>query len=370
MSLVKLARVLGVVALAGCATGGQTANTGAGGQGEVTPGQGASRIDSPWPVKTRSHVDLWLHGFAMVQDDTTRIPYFRRGYRDQMVVRKNSAGITTLLDTNRDKLRARFAINRDLVNAQFIVFQFNGWDEMLQFINVFIEAEGDPRRGNSQQTAQAIAFLAQNFPTGQDRDWLKLFAQSLQDENNKFYRAYWTQQQRERASVIAAVDSVWERGLRPRLSRFLNNTQQTRGDIFLSLPLDGEGRSINGGKTMNIITVTFPDTPAAAIEAMYVVAHEAIGPLAGQAVADNTTPSEKRSGAFERLSSASLVRGGLILLAKTAPEHADGYARYYLRAANLPAGGDPQAALAAAFPLPEAIRDAISRQLDVVLGGI
>jgi hypothetical protein len=195
-----------------------------------------------------------------------------------------------------------------------------------------------------------------------------MFSQSLQDENNKFYRAYWTQQQRDRSAVIAAVDSVWERGLRPKLARFLNNTQQVRGDLYLSLPLDGEGRSLNGGKTMNIITVTFPDTPAAAVEALYVVAHEAIGPLAGQAVSDNTTPSEKRSGAFERLSSASLVRGGLILLAKSAPEYADGYARYYLRSANLPVGNDPQAALAAAFPLPEAIRDAISRQLDVVLG--
>lgn len=370
MNLIKFGRILAVAALAGCASGGQTANTGGDASSDVTPGQGASRIDSPWPVKTRSHIDLWLHGFAMVQEDTTRIPYFRRGYRDAMVVRKNSANVTTLLDTNRDKLRARFAVNRDLVNAQFIVFQFSSWDEMLQYINVFIEAEGDPRRGNSPQTQQAIAFLARNFPTGLDRDWLKLFSQSLQDENNKFYRTYWTQQQRERSAVIAAVDSVWERGLRPKLSRYLNNTQQARGDLFLSLPLNGEGRSIHGGKTMNIITVTFPDTPAAAVEAMYVVAHEAIGAVAGQAVNDNTTPSEKRSGAFDRLSSASLVRGGLILLTKSAPEYADGYARYYLRSANLPVGNDPQAALAAAFPLPDAIRDAISRQLDVVLGGI
>ena len=369
MSILRAGRILAVLALAGCASGGGgAANEGA--TGDVTPGQGSSRIDSPWPVKTRSHVDLWLHGFAMVQEDTTRIPFFRRGYRDQMVVQKNRSNITTLLDTNRDKLRARFAINRDLVNAQFLVYQFASWDEMLQFITLFVEAEGDPRRGTTQQTQAAIAYLAQAFPTGADRDWVKLFSQSLQDENNKFYRAYWTQQQRDRAAVIAAVDSIWERGLRPKLSRFFNNTQQARGDLYLSLPLDGEGRSVNGGKTQNFITVSFPDTPATAVEALYVVAHEAVGPVAGQAVADNTTPSEKRSGIFERLSSASLVRGGLMILLKSAPEYADGYARYYLRSANLPVGSDPQASLAAAFPLPEAIRDAISRQLDVVLGGI
>jgi len=370
MRVSKIALVALVATIAGCASGGQTANTGAASDGSTTPGQGASRIDSPWPVKTRSHIDLWLHGFAMIQDDTTRIPYFRRGYRDGMVVQKNRANVTTLLDRNRDTLRARFAINRELVNAQFLVFQFSSWDEMLQFINLFIEAEGDPRRGNTPQTQQAIAYLASAFPTAGDRNWVKLFSQSLQDENNKWYRAYWTQQQRDRASVIAAVDSVWERGLRPKIARFLNNTQQARGDVFLSLPLNGEGRSVNGGKTANIITVTFPERPADAVKALYVIAHEAVGPVAGQVVADNTTPSEKRGGVFERLSSASLVRGGLMLLIKSAPEYADGYARYYLRSANLPTSSNPQAALAAAFPLPETIRDAISRQLDVVAGGI
>ena len=33
-------------------------------------------------------------------------------------------------------------------------------------------------------------------------------------------------------------------------------------------------------------------------------------------------------------------------------------------------GGDAKAALATAFPLPQNLRDAIARQMDVVLGGI
>jgi hypothetical protein len=48
--------------------------------------------------------------------------------------------------------------------------------------------------------------------------------------------------------------------------------------------------------------------------------------------------------------------------------------RHYLRAANAaaPAAGGAalEQAFAHAFPLPQAIADAISRQLDVVLGGI
>jgi hypothetical protein len=60
-----------------------------------------------------------------------------------------------------------------------------------------------------------------------------------------------------------------------------------------------------------------------------------------------------------------------MLLQRAAPELADGYASYYLRSARVAfTSGDALAALATAFPLPDAIRDAIQRQIDVVLGGI
>jgi hypothetical protein len=89
------------------------------------------------------------------------------------------------------------------------------------------------------------------------------------------------------------------------------------------------------------------------------------------AIDDNTSPAEKRSGVGDRYSSNALVRGGAMLMQRVAPELADGYARYYLREARaVPPKGDAMAALAATFPLPDAIRDAIQRQIDVVLGGI
>ncbi len=89
------------------------------------------------------------------------------------------------------------------------------------------------------------------------------------------------------------------------------------------------------------------------------------------AIEDNLSPAEKRAGTADRYASASLVRGGAMLLQRMAPELAEGYARYYLRTARVPVSrGDPMAALATAFPLPDSIRDAIQRQIDIVLGGI
>jgi len=98
--------------------------------------------------------------------------------------------------------------------------------------------------------------------------------------------------------------------------------------------------------------------------------HELMFAAANTAVTDNITPTEQRDGAGDRYVSSAAVRGGLMLLQKAIPSLADGYARYYLRSANRQPGTNPQTTLATVFPLPETIRTALTRQLDVVLGGI
>lgn len=356
-----------VLALSACA--GATSG-GGGGAPIPSAGNQISPAGTRWPLKTREHVDLWLHGYAMLQRDSTLVPFFRRGYKDQMTVLKNRANVVTQLDANRDKLSARILSNPSLVNAQFVPLAFNSWEEMQEAVSLFLQAEGDPQRASTREAAAAIASLAAYFQSGPDRDWLRLFMQSLTDERARFYRSYWTEQQRERANVVTVVDSIWQKIYRPKMQPFLNNSSQANGELLLSLPLDGEGRSQSSGKIQNTITVTFPDTPAQAADAIYVFAHEAVGSIANRSVSDNITPTEQRNGLGDRYTSSAAVRGGAMLLQRVAPELAAGYARYYLQSARRTIGADPMASLAAAFPLPETIRDAIGRQLDVVLGGI
>ena len=365
-------RAFGMVAAAGILTA--CASVGGGGGGTATndgaAGQNVGSPDAVWPIKTREHVDLWLHGFALLQEDTTFVPFFKRGYGTNMIVLKNRANVVTQLDANRDRLRARLALNPQLVNAQFVPLTFASWAGLSQAVDLFTRAQGDPRAASSQEQANAIAFLAAYFQTGADRDWLRLFVQSLNDESSKFYHSYWVQQQRERSNVLELVDTVWQRTYRPRIQRFLNNTQQARGEILLSLPLDGEGRSLSSGKQANILTVSFPDRPNDAVEAIYVIAHEAVGGIASVAVSDNITPEQRRSGLAERYQSSAAVRAGALLIQRTSPEILDGYMRYYLRSVNRPVGGNIQATFLSTFALPDTIRDALVRQLDVVLGGI
>lgn len=348
----------------GCATGLGPGSAG----GAVNGAAGAPAAG--WSVTTHEHIDLWLHGFALLTGDTARVPLFRRGYRQFIRDLRTRRGAFTQLDANAEKLSARFRVNPALVNGEFLPFYFSSFQQLQQITELFLQSDGDPRSASDPGVQQLFAVLAATFPSPADRDWLRLFVQSLADENDRFYQNYWNSEQTARAAIRQAVDSVWRHFL-PRLQRFLNNTQQLSGEVILSLPLGGEGRTVPLSKQQNEVAVGFPETPGSALEALYVFAHETVNAITATAITDNVTPAEQRSGAVGRYSANASVRGGALLVQRAMPELAAGYMRYYLRIAGLAVPpGDPSSAFLEAFPIPDAIRDAIARQLDVVLGGI
>lgn len=323
-----------------------------------------------WNVRTREHVDLWLHSYALLQADTARVPFFRRGYRDRLLTERRNRGITTALDVNRERLVTRLAANPALVNGQFLPMYFASLADLQRVVDLTIQAQGDPRRVNDPQLAQYVNIVSSSFPTAADRDWLRTFMQSVTDEHRVFYRDYWASQQAGRAGALAAVNSLWSR-YEPAFRRYLANTQQTRGEVLLSLPLNGEGRTTQVGANYQLVAVNFPETAAAAAEALYTFAHETMLATSTTAVTDHTTPAEQRSGAGAAYTSNAAVRGGRLLLDRVAPDLSAGYMRYYLVSVGQSApSGDPAAAFERAFPLPATILNAITAQLDVVLGGI
>lgn len=349
---------------AACATGFGTTP---GGGTDVGPG---ASPEAGWSIATHEYIDLWLHGYAMLTADTERVPLFARGYRQYIRDLRTKRGVYTELDANADKLSARFRVNPALVNGQFVPFYFSSFQQIQQVTDLFIRADGDPRAASDPATRQLIAVLAAAFPSAADRDWLRLFVQCLADENTRFYQSYWSSEQTARSGTRETVDSIWRKN-HVRLQRFLNNTQQPSGEIILSLPLGGEGRTVALSKQQSEVAVGFPASPATAVEALYVFAHEMVNAVTAAAITDNITPAEQRAGAAGRYTANANVRGGALLLQRAAPELAPGYMRYYLRTAGLtPPAGDPASEFASSFPIPDAIRDAIARQLDVVLGGI
>ena len=328
-------------------------------------------VQTTWPVRTSEHVDLWLHSVALISQDTTLVPYFRRGYRDRIMAVRRQRGASSLLDGNRERLLARIAVQPSLANsAQFLPLYFQSWEQMRQVIDLFVREGGNPSAATDPSVRGYFGVLGQVFQTAPDREWLKLFAESTDDESRKFYHEYWTTAARAHAPAVAHVDSLWQLQWRPALQRFLNNTQQQNGELYLSMPLGGEGRTVQIAKAENAIAGPMPESSAEAEVVLYVMAHEATGAIAAAAIADNTTPADRRGGLTSRFEQSAAVRAGALLLEKTVPGALAGYMRFYLKEAGRTAPNDPRAAFVAAFGIPEAMRDAISRQLDVVLGGI
>ncbi|MEA3245575.1 MAG: hypothetical protein U9Q74_05410 [Gemmatimonadota bacterium] len=350
----------GIRALATLALAAAAAATGAGRAGAQ---------DRGWPVKTREHVDLWLHGFAFVAPDSSPVPLYRAGYREAMIVARNAASAVTDLDANADLLRAAIKGRPSLLGAQFLALEFGTWADLEGALDAFVRADGDPRRapGNA---AEVVARLGTVFRSGEDRDFARRYLASLRSERDRFHHQWWIAETRRRDAALVAVDSLWRNRFRPALQPFLSHTQQRDGEIILSTVLEAEGRTVHGGKSGNTIVVGFPETRDRAADAIYCLLHELVGPVTAAAVADNVTPAQVRSGQADRYQSLALVRGGALLAARLGADVASGYLRFYLRATGHQVEGDVAAAFAAAFPLPDAILASIERQVAVAFSGI
>lgn len=345
---------------------------------ETTAEPLAVRPDLTWRISTRYQVDLWLHGYALLQQDTTLIPYFKPGYRDSLVAFKKRGNITTLLDTDHDSLRAELNSDARLVGGQFLGLYFRSWETTQKAIDQYLKSsatEESARRMNTRQmidpdSRAVFGIIEASYSTPAERQWLRKFTAAMQDENAKYYANWWRAQQTQRAAVFAAVDSLWAQTYFAKFRKFLTKSGQSRGEILLSLPLDGEGRTLGEPGRGPTITVTFPDSVSHAVDAMYVLAHEAVSPVSNAAVNDNTTPAEKKEGVADRYTSPAAVRGGLQLLQKIAPELAIGYARYYLDAAHISyTPGAEVAAIEKAFPLRQTIADQLTSQLNSDVSG-
>jgi hypothetical protein len=338
---------------------------------------------TPWPVKTRYVVDLWLHGYAMLVADTSRTPLFRRDYRDAMIVAKNSRNVLTSLDQNAELLQHGLRVNPRLLDGARLALREGSWEEMGNDIAAFLTNGDDSSKGGkrskpsvlttwkrtpraSEETTDMMTALGAIYRTDADREWLKVFALSLTDEHSKFYEMYWREQQRALRPSLAAVDSAFSQRYLKQLRGYLRGEQLQTGEIVLSLPLDGAGQSILTGQ--HSIAIGFPSTADSSLDAVYELAHEVVGPVAEQAVRERISPAEFRAGAAAQYMAPAKVRGGAMLLQRAIPELVPGYERYYLALARVSApGADVDSAFVRAFPLRQAIIDGMDRALDDVL---
>ena len=332
-------------------------------------------------MKTRYVVDLWLHGLAMLSTDSSRTPPFQLGYRDAMIVEKNSRNIITQLDQNREMLQHGLRVNPRLMDGARLALREGSWEEMGNDIAAFLTGREDSASGKkrpsvlttwkraprpTEETSEMSVALGAIYRTDADREWLKVFALSLTDEHSKFYELYWRERQHELRPALAAVDSQFSQRYLKQFRSYLRGVQLPTGEIVLSLPLGGDGRNILQGQ--HSVAIGFPTRADSSLDAVYEFAHEVVAPVAEQAVRERIAPQEFRAGLGAQLESPAKVRGGAMLLQRAIPELLSGYERHYLAEARIPTtGGDIDSVFVRAFPLRQSIIDGMDQRLDEVL---
>lgn len=342
----------------------------AGPQPAAAPPSAAGR-GVPWPVKQREHVDLWLHAFALITEDTSTVPLFARGYRDHVTVVKNSRNIYTGLDSVRQVLASTLTSRPELQGAQFIALYFGSWEEMRQAFEYFFIATAETPRTQSEAVRPIVEFMRSNFPRAEDRAFARTLITGVEAERAAFHHAWWLEEQRAASAVFARADSLWQSTWRPAIQRYLNHTQQQSGDLILARTLGGEGRAVPAGKSEHQYAVAWPRTTDSVEVVLFTFVHEAASAVANVAINDNLTPVQQREGVGARLASAGLVRGGAILLERVDPALAERYARYYLSQMGRPVPRTGAlAALATALPMPDEMIASMRRQVEAAFGGI
>lgn len=341
--------------------------------GQERGGAAVVRPNGPWPIKTREHVDLWLHGYALVTADTSQVPLFRRGYRDSLIVVRNVAQVTSRLDTSLMALQQTLAATPPLVNGQFYALHFTNFGTLRVSLQQLTQSKGDVRAIRDRDQQQLVALAANYFGTQPMRDFAELLSVGLESESQRFFHANWLEVQRSRAPVLARADSLWRTVWFPRLAGFLRGTGQRNGEIIVSAVVEGEGRTITSNPTAGpSMVVTLPPSVDRTAEVLYGIVHEAVGTFAATAVTENITPRQKSAGMGDRLQTAAVLRAGAMLLQRTLPAEVEGYAWFYLRVMGRPQPGSGTAlsALEAAQKLPQEMLDTMNKQLDLYLGGL
>jgi len=362
---------------AGCAPKGPVvveATPARSGVSGTAPAPGKATTAEPaaatWRTYGREHVDLWLHGFALLQNDSSLVPYFDLPYAARLRALRSARGVVTSLDMNHASLAATLRERPSLVSAQFLPLYFETWDELRQGFDRFLRANGEARSASTAEEARVIAIFAASFPAATDREWARRFVQALDDERTKFHHGWWAGEARQREAGRSAFETAWRETYRAPFERFLRNAGYRSGEIVFALPLGGEGRTLTPSTGATVIAIAYPGAPDSVPVAMAAFAHEVAGLVTNGVVRDQTSEADRRSGVADRYTTLAAVRGGALLLARVAPHLVSAYQRYYVRLSGARPTDPVETAFERTFAIPDSLRDAITRQLDMILGGI
>lgn len=345
----------------------------ASGPAPVGPAAALPAGEVRWNVTTRPAMDLWYHGLATIdfRGTAASLPIHAPGYADRMAAAKQAAGVhPTPLDRRAEEFRALFEAGARYSALHFLPLQFPSGEAFFSAMRSWLQVGGDASRVSDPNLAQAVAFIAQQFPTEAERRALAGWIEVLTEEDRLFYSPHRQQQSAQHASVVAAAQAQWE-SLAPQLRPVLDYLLLNQGELILSPPIGPEGRTLELDRRLNRVAVLMPD-PERPADAVWVALHELMYPFVNGVLSDQLSPAQLRQADQPLLARRAAIRAGALVLAQVAPDALQAYREAHLRWAGVPvpaAAAARERALSEAYPLDDPLPDALSEGISNMLRG-
>jgi hypothetical protein len=254
---------------------------------------------------------------------------------------------------------------------EFLPLYFRDAAALYAGIELWRRAGGNPYSAGSAEAARLIAFLSQLFPRTEERQTVVEWVALLQEEDRAFYSDYWASRSATHNAAVTAVQREWD-ALAPALAQYLAYIRLRNGEIFLVPALGAEGRTVTRGTDFPRTALLEPPAgrPKETISSFV---HELLYPLVGDVIRENVAPARIRELGEARLASTAAIRGGAILLQRTAPGRLDEYRRFFLEAAGRtapPTQAQLESTFETAFPLPAELVRGLETAITAALAGI
>jgi hypothetical protein len=284
------------------------------------------------------------------------MPLYNTGYSEAIEAAKREVEIfPTPLDTLASQFRAAFEQDSTFEILHFVPLYF-GLAEVTTMLETLesVASGGDPTDFGSN----VVANVLQNR---EQRELLRLFVSTLEQEWDLFYQVHWREQRSARRPWIAAAQRIWDRDLAPALSQWLTSRDLMGGVVLTSESVGPEGRIFSGDPEDNSDNVTAvmlpPDNSGASALSLV---RELCFPLVSELVESRGIAAGDRVFA-ERISSRAAVRCGELLLQQHAPEYAEHYRGVFL--SQLGQSGSSRDAFERVFTVDAGLMEALTLSL-------
>jgi hypothetical protein len=203
--------------------------------------------------------------------------------------------------------------------------------------------------------------------TPEQRRILGEFVQTLQEEWDGFFSAWWQRNAASRADVERALQFTWTEKFEPALAPFLAGSAMTGGMVVIVPAIGSEGRIFAGSPqsaTDNVLVIAAPESPESAPYAVFSMLRELSFPLARRALEKAGVPAASRAEA-EDLAGRAAVRSGALVLELLLLEEVETYQRFFLARSGPPAveAATQKIAFEATYPLNAVLLKALQEEI-------